>query len=55
MIKDSVLDEIIEQSISHDIGEYKALSSHSLGFAKNKLYQVDLISFFKRLKVYTDI
>lgn len=54
MIKDSVLDEIIEQSISHDIGEYKALS-HSLGFAKNKLYQVDLISFFKRLKVYTDI
>lgn len=37
--KDSVLDEIIEQSISHHIGEQEALSSHSLGFAKSKLYQ----------------
>lgn len=52
--KDSVLDEIIEQSISHHIGEHETLSSHYLGFAKSKLYQIDLISFFKRLTVYTD-
>lgn len=50
-----MLDEVIEQSVSYHIGEHETLSGHYLGFAKSELYQIDLISFFKRLTVYTDI
>lgn len=35
--KDSVLDEITKQSISHHIGEREALSSHSLRFCKEQI------------------